>query len=68
MGDFFEGIFFLNELFDVFFVEVIEKRNGILYEVCIIYIEEGNFLEVCRLLNKRIGCYLLKYNIYIVEG
>ena len=60
--------FFSNELFDAFPVEVIEKRNGILYEVRITYTEEGNLSEVCRPLNKRIGRYLLKYNIYIAEG
>lgn len=68
MGDSFEGILFSNELFDAFPVEVIEKRNGILYEVRITYTEEGNLSEVCRPLNKRIGRYLLKYNIYIAEG
>ncbi len=55
-------------MFDAFPVEVIEKRNGILYEVRITYTEEGNLSEVCRPLNKRIGRYLLKYNIHIAEG
>ena len=44
---------FSNELFDAFPVEVIEKRNGILYEVRITYTEEGNLSEVCRPLNKK---------------
>ena len=47
MGDSFEDSF-SNELFDAFPVEVIEKRNGILYEVRITYTEEGNLSEVCR--------------------
>ena len=46
-------ILFSNELFDAFPVEVIEKRNGILYEVRITYTEEGNLSEVCRPLNKK---------------
>ncbi|MGQ0440386.1 SAM-dependent methyltransferase [Bacillus sp. B-TM1] len=41
MGESFEGILFSNELFDAFPVEVIEKRNGILYEVRVTYTEEG---------------------------
>lgn len=68
MGDSFKGILFSNELFDAFPVEVIEKRNGMLYEVRITYTEEGNLSEVCRPLDKRIGRYLLKYNIHIAEG
>ena len=60
--------FFSNELFDAFPVEIIEKRNGMLYEVRITYTEEGNLSEVCRPLDKRIGRYLLKYNIHIAEG
>lgn len=68
MGESFEGILFSNELFDAFPVEVIEKRNGILYEVRVTYTEEGKLAEVCRPLHKRIGRYLLKYNIHLAEG
>ena len=42
---------FSNELFDAFPVEVIEKRNGILYEVRVTYTEEGN-------LQKYVGRYI----------
>lgn len=51
MGESFEGILFSNELFDAFPVEVIEKRNGILYEVRVTYTEEGN-------LQKYVGRYI----------
>ena len=57
---------FSNELFDAFPVEVIEKRNGILYEVRVTYTEEGN-LQKYVYLHKRIGRYLLKYNIHLAE-
>ncbi|MGR5907282.1 SAM-dependent methyltransferase [Bacillus paranthracis] len=68
MGESFEGILFSNELFDAFPVEVIEKRNGILYEVrC--YVHRG------RKLAAYVGHYikqfvvtLLKYNIHLAEG
>lgn len=46
-----KGFFFSNELFDAFPVEVIEKRNGILYEVRVTYTEEGN-------LQKYVGRYI----------
>ncbi|MGY2609861.1 class I SAM-dependent methyltransferase [Bacillus pretiosus] len=68
MGESFEGILFSNELFDACPVEVIEKRNGILYEVRVTYTEEGKLAEVCRPLQKNIGRYLLKYNIHLAEG
>ncbi len=51
MGESFEGTLFSNELFDAFPVEVIEKRNGILYEVRVTYTEEGN-------LQKYVGRYI----------
>ncbi|OOR26704.1 SAM-dependent methyltransferase [Bacillus mycoides] len=68
MGESFEGIIFSNELFDAFPVEIVEKRNGILYEVRITYTDEGNLTEVFRPIEKRVGRYLLKYNIHIAEG
>lgn len=68
MGDSFEGILFSNELFDAFPVEVIEKRNGILYEVRITYTGEGKLTEVCRPLEKRIGQYLLNIIFILLKG
>ena len=59
---------FSNELFDAFPVEVIEKRNGILYEVRVTYTEEGNLQKYVGRYIKRIGRYLLKYNIHLAEG
>ena len=49
---------FSNELFDAFPVEVIEKRNGILYEVRVTYTEEGN-------LQKYVGRYIKNWSILI---
>ena len=41
-------------------------------EYCMKYVlrtqRKGNFAEVCRPLHKRIGRYLLKYNIHLAEG
>lgn len=68
LGESFTGIVFSNELFDAFPVEVIEKRDGILYEVRITYTDGGRLAEVVRPIEERIGRYLLRYHIQLVEG
>ncbi|KFN02227.1 SAM-dependent methyltransferase [Bacillus clarus] len=68
MEDSFQGIIFSNELFDAFPVEVIEKRNGILYEVRITYTTEGKLTEIVRPIEERIERYLRKYRLQLSEG
>lgn len=65
----FTGIVYSNELFDAFPVEVIEKREGMLYEVRIKYNSEGRLIEILRPLdNKQIISYLQRHQIQLNEG
>ncbi|MFJ8527888.1 class I SAM-dependent methyltransferase [Bacillus sp. NPDC094106] len=68
LGDSFTGIVFSNELFDAFPVEVIEKRNDILYEVRVTYTAEGKLTEVLRPLEERLRGYLRRHHIQLFEG
>ncbi|MBM7701541.1 class I SAM-dependent methyltransferase [Metabacillus iocasae] len=64
----FNGIVFSNEWFDALPVEVIEKKDGLLYEVWITL--EGNRLveTYIPVTNQHILNYLSTYNLSIAEG
>ncbi|MFX3660684.1 MAG: class I SAM-dependent methyltransferase [Ectobacillus sp.] len=69
IGPSFEGIIFSNELFDAFPVEVIEKRNGRIYEVYITFDERERLSEEFRMLkNEQIVRYLQQHRIRLREG
>ncbi|WP_459499434.1 class I SAM-dependent methyltransferase [Bacillus sp. C1] len=68
LGESFTGIVFANELFDAFPVEVVENRDGMLYEVRITYNAEGKLAEIVRPIGERVNSYLRKYHIQLSEG
>lgn len=69
LGASFTGIVFSNELFDAFPVEVIEKRENMLYEVRVKYNSEGRLVEVLRPLDcESVIKYLQRHQISLYEG
>ncbi|WP_020062634.1 class I SAM-dependent methyltransferase [Bacillus sp. 123MFChir2] len=69
LGAAFTGIVFSNELFDAFPVEVIEKRDDMLYEVRVKYNSGDELVEVLRPLdNEYIVNYLKRYKIELYKG
>lgn len=64
----FKGIIVTNELFDALPVHVIEKRQGVLYEL-FIQEQDGGFCETLeRLSDSRIQAYIQSQRIEIVEN
>ncbi|MBM6617269.1 class I SAM-dependent methyltransferase [Bacillus suaedaesalsae] len=65
----FDGIVFSNEFFDAFPVDIIQKKNGRLYEV---RVTEGKVNELEELLvpleNESIKKFLMEYQIEVNEG
>ncbi|MBO1626535.1 class I SAM-dependent methyltransferase [Bacillus arachidis] len=68
LGESFTGVVFSNELFDAFPVEVVEKRDSILYEVRITYTDEGKLTEVLRPIEERVSSYLRRRHIQLCDG
>ncbi|WP_286166040.1 class I SAM-dependent methyltransferase [Peribacillus frigoritolerans] len=65
----YSGIIFSNELFDAFPVEVIEKSNNQLFEVCISFNQENELVEKrVPLKNDKIKDYLNWQGIKLCEG
>lgn len=68
IGNLFTGIVFSNELFDAFPVEVITKRDGLLYEIRVAFDDEDCLSELLRPLQcPDIMCYLQKHRIELKE-
>ncbi|WP_163102603.1 class I SAM-dependent methyltransferase [Peribacillus alkalitolerans] len=64
----FDGIVFSNELFDAFPVQIIEKKNGQLFEL-FVGMDEDSFIEKLKKLeDETILTYLHKYNVRLNEG
>lgn len=69
LDDSFTGIVFSNELFDAFPVDVITKRDGLLYEVRVTYDNEDFLKEVLRPLQcQDIVHYMKKHSIELKDG